>query len=157
MFEKIVKGVQDAVTDITTAAKRYVGAHEMGRVAAVAAMMAYLPDGDADDDEIMQGVIAIQSRMGDAYKIDELVTAIQARVKKLQASKRFGKAALLEEIAPAKDTPEAFFLVQVAAAVGEAVDPAAPKGGADPFTPAEWALAKEIAVALGVDPKTAGI
>lgn len=156
MFGKLLKGIGDAIDEVATATNRLLNTAEMGRVASVCAMMAYLPDGNADDDEIEAGVDVIGRRFGHVYKATEMVAEIRKRVNTLKESKRFGKIELMDELIPARGTDEAKFLVQVAAAVGEAPDDSLPRG-TDPFTPAERALAAEIAVHLGLDPKTAGI
>lgn len=155
MFGKFFRKVGEGLENMADAADRALTAHEMGRIAAVCAMMSYLPDGNADDDEISAGLTAIKHKFGDLYKTGNMVAEITSRVNRLKESKRFGKMALMEEIEAAKGTDEAAFLLNVAAAVGEAPDPSLGKGE-DPFTSAERALAKEIAGVLGVSTKVAG-
>lgn len=159
MFGKIFKGLRDGARELGREIDRALNQEEMERIAAVVAMMAFLPDGNADDDEIEAGVNALKHQLGNLYKPSEMIGEVRKRVEVLKASPRFGKLELMSEIEKAtdeSDMTEAEFLVQVAAAIGEAPDPSLDKG-VDPFTPAERALAREIALRLGVDPKTANI
>ncbi len=132
------------------AATRFTSGPAMNRIAAVTAMMAFLPDGDADDDEIDAGIAAIHAKVGDALSISEMRALVVKHVSTLKASKRIGKVTLMDLLAPARGTDEAVFLVQVAAAVGDA-----PNGTPEPYTPAEKALAVEIARFLNVSPEFA--
>jgi tellurite resistance protein len=156
MFDTFIRRAVGLFDKAAATAERLLNADELGRLAAVVAMMAYLPDGNADDDEIEAGIAAILHRFGPIYKPSDLAREIRERVDVLKESRRFGKADLMAQILPARYSPEADFLVQVAAAVGEAPDESLPKG-ADPFTPAERALAREIAAVLSVDPVAAGL
>lgn len=156
MFGKIFKAVGSVIDEVGAEIKRGLSADEMKRAAAVCAMMAYLPDNNADDDEIEASVDAIKHRLGSTFSVREIVAEVKECVDAMKTSRRFGKLDMMDKLSPAVGTSEAEFLVQVAAAVGEAPDDSLPKGS-DPFTAAERALAREIAKALGVDPKTAGI
>ncbi len=141
-------------------AKRYTSGAPMARMTAVIAMMAYLPDGDADESEILTGVNAIVVKTGDVFNVKELVTKVNADVASLRASKRLGKAELMQRIRGAVDDDERRWLVTVAAAVGES-DPlearAARTEREDPFSAMERELAREIARELSVDPAPFGI
>lgn len=141
-------------------AKRYTSGAPMARMTAVIAMMAYLPDGDADESEILTGVSAIVQKTGDVFNIKELVALVKKDIDTLRASQRLGKAELMQRIRGAADDDERAWLVTVAAAVGES-DPLEARATRtekiDPFSEAERALAREIARELNVDPIRFGI
>lgn len=156
MFGKIFKAIGSAMDEVSHAIDRELSADDMKQIAAVCAMMAYLPDGNADDDEIEAGVDAIKHKLGSTFTTREIVAQVKEYVGVMKESKRFGKLDMFDIIAPARASPFGEFLVQVAAAVGEAPDASLDKG-VDPFTAAERSLAREIAKALEVDPRKAGI
>jgi tellurite resistance protein len=146
LFDKAKSAATAMIDGATKTINRAVGAQQMQRIAAICAMMAYLPDGDADDDEIDTGIAAIMQKLGaNTYSVGEMRSAVDRHVATLKASKRMGKIALMDLIKPAKGTDEAIDLVQFAAAVGDAPSPNVPA-----YTEAEKALAIEIADWLGV-------
>lgn len=149
MFEAFTKGLAEAFGDLGTTAKKFVGKRSMDRMAAVAAMVSYLPDKDADDDEIHRAVRAIFAVSEGLYTVEEINTSIQSHLKTLKFDDEIGKVQLMNEIRPANGTGEAPLLIACAIAVGKA---SGPSPDVDPFTPEERALTAEIAEHLGEDP-----
>lgn len=147
MFESLGRLFKDAFGDLEATARRFAGKNSMNRIAAVGAMVAYLPDGDADDDERKSAVKAMYALTNGIYTVEDMRAAVDKHVETLSFMPEIGKAQLFKEILPASGTDEAPLLVAVAIAVGKA---SGPKD--DPFTPDERKLAAEIARHLGLDP-----
>lgn len=153
MFSKFLKIAEGIAADIENRAKQFAGAKSMGRVASVTAMIAYLPDNDADKDEIKKGVQAISKHSGGIYPLTDMLDAVNKRVTTLEFDADMGEGELMQEIAPAANTPEADFLVRVAIAVGKASG----EPGEDPFSPEEKEVARRIASKLNLTASDFGL
>lgn len=153
MFSKLMKLAEGIAGDIEKKARKFAGASSMGRVAAVTAMIAYLPDNDADKDEIKKGIQAISRQSGGVYELSRMLEEVNKRVETLEFDADMGEGELMREIERARGTDEADFLVRVAIAVGKASG----EPGEDPFSPEEKAVARRICQRLSVSADEFGL
>lgn len=153
MLSKFMQFAEGVLNDLESKARKFAGAKSKDRVAAVTAMVAYIPDEDADKDEIKKGVQAIVKHSGGVYTIDEMLTAINKHVATLEFDTNMGEAELMTLIGPTANTEEATFLIHVAIAVGKASG----EPGEDPFSDAEKDVVRRIISRLGEAPGTYGL
>ena len=153
MFETFRKFAESVAADLETKAKQFSGQKSMGRVAATAAMIAYLPDENADGEEIKKGVQAISRYSGGVYPLADMIAVVDERLETLKFDTGIGEAELMKEIAPAAGTEEADFLVRIAIAVGKASG----DEGEDPFSDSEKEVCRRIIGRLGLQASTYGL
>lgn len=148
-FLEIVQGVGD---NIAAGAKKFANAGTRDRAAAVAAMVAYIPDQDADADEIRKGVQAIHRMTNGAFKIDEMVDAVNTAVDTLKFDIDMGRAELMNKVRKASDD-EKRLLVNVGIAVGKSSG----EEGEDPFSDDEKSCVRQIISDLGLNASEFGL
>lgn len=152
MLSKFLSIMQNVGDDISKRAKQYANARSMGRVASVTAMVAYIPDGDADKEELTKGIKAIQRSSAGVYDLTTMLNEVNRRIETLQFDTDIGEGELMKELDGANGD-EGDFLVRVAIAVGKASG----EEGEDPFSDAEKAVVARIARKVGQDPANYGL
>lgn len=153
MLSRLLKIAEGIAGDLEKKAKQFAGKASMGRVAASCAMVAYLPDKDADKEEIKKGIQAIIKHSGGVYDLTRMLEEVNTRVATLEFDADMGEGELMKEIEGARGTEEADFLIRVAIAVGKASG----EEGEDPFSPAEKEVVMKMIRRLGLSPDEFGL
>ena len=138
--------------DITASAKKFSNSGTRDRAAAVAAIVAYVPDQDADKDEISKGVKAIHKMTDGAFKIDEMLAAVNSAVETLEFDVDMGYTELMNTVRKA-GADERRLLVSVGIAVGKSSG----EPGEDPFSPEEKDCVRRMITDLGMNASDFGL
>ena len=151
-FEKFMSIVNGVAGDIKSSAKKFSNSGTRDRAAAVCAMVAYIPDQDADKDEINKGVKAIHKMTDGAFKIEEMVAAVNKAVETLEFDVDMGYTELMNAVRKA-GADERRLLVSVGIAVGKSSG----EKGEDPFSPEEKDCVRRIISDLGMNSSEFGL
>jgi len=145
MLSKFMSVLQNIGDDIAGGAKKFANKGTRDRAAAIAAMVAYIPDKDADKDEINKGVKVIHRMTNGAFEIDDMIQAVNDAVSTLEFDIDMGRAELMNKVLKANDD-EKRLLVNVGIAVGKSSG----EEGEDPFSPEEKECVRRIITDLGL-------